>query len=646
VEQLVSRYGRQTQAVDRPTAEQIREVVEACAALDPLAWAAERKQLRELCGDTYRVEDLNNMYREARRALQKDERPLLPDNRYLEVDGRMVFERTTERGTVSQPVADWVGRVREWVTRVDDGAAEHIMRLELRRAGQVVTIDVPSELFGDTNALQRFIAAKAGGLFTVEAGMHRHLVRAILALSGEPNRKTTFRFLGWTEMDGKWSYVSPQVSINADGCLALAPEVELETRLRDYRLQSVDWEHAITAFQSVISVFPKPLAPALLAFSLLPLVQRFFPAAAMKPALHLVGTSGSGKSEIAALMTSFYGEFTRDTPPAQWGDTVNTVEALGYTLADALYWVDDYKTCYADERTFTRFLQSYSRGMGRGRLTCEAKLRQERPCRGLLLSTGETTIEGEASILARMLVLEVPPWERRDPGGKMLARAEAVRRDLPAFTAAFIQWLAGRADASTLTDDLAKRFPMNAQGYAAKLQAKLGRQANTGRMINNWAVLVSVYQLLHEFLIERDADDVLPPWQDAIVATVQAVQQERAGQVFLDLLGQLLAGGQCVIDEDMRNPRDYAPGIIVIGYRDDGYIYLLPDIVLREINRTHPLKFTKVAIGNQLREDELLIPGKDNLTVQKSVRGHVIRVWRLTAASLGCEGCEPCEAAD
>src|SRR5690606_31817053 len=124
---------------------------------------------------------------------------------------------------------------------------------------------------------------------------------------------------------------------------------------------------------------------------------------------------------------SFYGKFTRDTPPSQWGDTINTVEALGYALADALYWVDDYKASYADEKTFTRFLQSYSRGMGRGRLTREAKLRQERACRGLLLSTGETTIEGEASILSRMLVLEVPPWEQRDPDGDALAQAEQLR---------------------------------------------------------------------------------------------------------------------------------------------------------------------------------------------------------------------------
>ncbi len=648
VEQLVNRYSRQTEVSDRPTAAQIAETVRACAGMNPVEWAETRQRLKSVCGDGLKVADLDRLYREARRERERSAAPHGEGaERYTERDGGMVYEKETERGLSRLTIADWTGRVLEWRMQVDDdGQVDRQMRLQLVHPTYATIIDAPDELFGDPNALARFIAGKAGGVFSPRAGMQKHLAPAILRLSAAAPRRQTYRFMGWTQIDDHWQYVSPEVTVSASGMVNNPPEVALENRLRDYGLKPAAWETGLNAFRATVAVFPKELASVLIAFSLLPLLQRFFPPAATKPALHLVGTTGSGKSEIAALMTSFYGEFTRDTPPAQWGDTVNTVEALGYTLADALYWVDDYKTCYADERTFTRFLQSYSRGMGRGRLTREAKLRQERPCRGLLLSTGETTIEGEASILARMLVLEVPPWERRDPGGKLLARAETVRRYLPAFTAAFIQWLAHRADAGMLTDDLAQRFPMNAQGYAAKLQAKLGRQANTGRMVNNWAVLVSVYQLLQEFLTERDADDALPAWQDAIVATVQTVQQERAGQLFLDLLGQLLAGGQCVIDDDLRHPRDYAAGTSIIGYREDGYVYLLPDLVLREINRTHPLKFTKVAIGQQLREDGLLIPGKDNLTVQKSVRGHVIRVWRLTAASLGCEGCETCEAAD
>ncbi len=155
------------------------------------------------------------------------------------------------------------------------------------------------------------------------------------------------------------------------------------TRLRDYALawpDEMQWRDCLKAFEATLAVFPKISAPTCIAFALLPVLQRFFPAAAPRPALHLVGTYQSGKSELAALVNRFYGAFIRDEPPAQWGDTINTVEAFGYPLSDALYWVDDYKTIYADERTFTRFLQSYSRGMGRGRLTREAKLRQERPC--------------------------------------------------------------------------------------------------------------------------------------------------------------------------------------------------------------------------------------------------------------------------
>jgi ABC-type bacteriocin/lantibiotic exporter with double-glycine peptidase domain len=54
-------------------------------------------------------------------------------------------------------------------------------------------------------------------------------------------------------------------------------------------------------------VFPLDIMPACIAFALLPVIQRFFPSLAMRPALHLAGTYGSGKSELAALMSRLYG---------------------------------------------------------------------------------------------------------------------------------------------------------------------------------------------------------------------------------------------------------------------------------------------------------------------------------------------------
>jgi hypothetical protein len=639
VNHLLSNFSSQEQP-EHPTPEQIAEVISACAHLEPVEWAAQRTKLKELCGNGVKTGDLERQYRQARKTLERERFHAQPENEsYIQVEGRLVHRRETYYGPADKTVADWTARVTERISQVnDDGQVEHVTSLVLTKNDQTFTLQVPSEVFGDDAALRRFIAGRGGETFTVRAGMGKHLAPAILSLSGEYPTRTNYRFMGWTQIDGRWTYVSPGFCVNADGKVDEPPDVELDARLRDYGLQDTIWEESVKAFEAMIPVFPKQLAPTCIAFALLPLLQRFFPAAAPRPAIHLAGTYGSGKSELAALMSSFYGVFSRDTPPSQWGDTINTVEAMGCPLADALYWIDDYKSIYADERTFTRFLQSYSRGMGRGRLTREAKLRQERPCRGLILSTGETVLEGEASVLSRMrmLVLDVPPWEHRDPGGKLLAQADQLRQFLSGFTVEFAAWIARQVEEHDLVGDIARRFAASAEGYRKKLAMLTGSQANTGRIVQNWAVLVTVYQLLRKFLEEKEADDVLPGWQDVILETAQAVRQERASQVFLDLLSQLLAGGQAVLDNDMRSPREPAPGTTIIGYRDAQYTYLLPEISFREVSRVQPLRFTVAAIGTQLREEGVLVPGNssNHLTIQIRVKDSRVRVWRLKSEIL------------
>jgi Primase C terminal 1 (PriCT-1) len=645
VEALSRRYQAANPEQRQPTHSEITDAVQACASLNPIEWAEQRQRLKVLCGGGLRLTDLDRLYRQARRDLERSARQTMPETEdYAEVDGRMVFRRGVGERVSEQTIATWTGHIVERVSQVnDDGQAEHITILDLH-GQQTMRLSVPSETFGDDAALRRFIAGKAGEEFTVRAGMGKHLAPAILSLSGAYPRRTNYRFMGWTELDGKLTYIAPGVCVNRDGVVSTPPGVELETRLRDFALrwpENAEWPDTLKALQAMVAVFPKAIAPVCIAFTLLPVVQRFFPAAAPKPALHLFGTYQSGKSELAALMSSFYGAFTRDEPPAQWGDTINTVEMLGYPLADTLYWVDDYKNVYADERTFTRFLQSYSRGMGRGRLNRELKLRQERPCRGLLLSTGETVLEGEASVLSRMLVLEVPPWEQRDPQGQALRQAEQLRHLLPGFTARFAAWVARQVEQGDFERKLAEGFAASAEGYRKKLTASSGRQSNIGRLVQNWSVLVTTFRTVYEFLMAEDKEDLLPGWQDVAEQTVRAVRQERASQTFLNILAQLIAGGQVVLDREMQTPPN--PGVMLIGYRDDEYAYILPEIAHREVSRVQPMHFNTVAVGMQLREDDYLIPGKDNLTVQRRIRGNLTRVWRIRASALGCDTCDTCD---
>jgi len=278
--------------------------------------------------------------------------------------------------------------------------------------------------------------------------------------------------------------------------------------------------------------------------------------------------------------------------------------------------------------------------MGRGRLTREAKLRQERPCRGLLLSTGETTLEGEASILSRMLVLEIPPWEKRDPGGKLLAAADTLREHLPAFTAEFAAWIAAQADDGSIMKTLSRSYAGNTAAYRATLKEKLGRHVNTGRLTDSWAVLLSVYQFLHDFLVEKDSDDHFPPWQDAALATIHAVQEERAGRKFLDRLAQLIASGRVMLATNLQMPEEPRPGTTIVGYQVDKLIYLIPDIAVQEVTKVAPLKFSAADIGKQLEEESFLIPGKNSITVQRRIRGNQTRLWQLKSDFLTCDDCD------
>ena len=164
---------------------------------------------------------------------------------------------------------------------------------------------------------------------------------------------------------------------------------------------------------------------------------------------------------------------------------------------------------------------------------------------------------------------------------------------------------------------------------------QLSKQANTGRVISNWAVLETVYRLLRAFLEEQNAREILPGWQNRILETVNAVQEERAGQIFINTLEQLLASGDVRLI-DLGGTEDVKPGTPVIGYQDEQFIYLLPEVALREVKPTQSLHFSAKAIGDQLREDGWLVAGNGagHLTVQMRIQGHRVRLWRLKRAML------------
>ncbi|MEQ8673728.1 MAG: hypothetical protein RLP44_10655 [Aggregatilineales bacterium] len=70
--------------------------------------------MKAICGDIFRVEDLNSMYKQTRRELERSQQPALSTApHYVEIEGSMIFEKITERGTTRQMVAEWNAQVVE-----------------------------------------------------------------------------------------------------------------------------------------------------------------------------------------------------------------------------------------------------------------------------------------------------------------------------------------------------------------------------------------------------------------------------------------------------------------------------------------------------------------------------------------------------
>ena len=129
--------------------------------------------------------------------------------------------------------------------------------------------------------------------------------------------------------------------------------------------------------------------------------------------LHLTGETGAFKSELGGLEQQHFGTgMDRLHLPGAWSSTGNSLEVLTFHAKDVLIVIDDFapqgsatdvsRYYAAAERVF----RAAGNRAGRGRLDSSARLREPKPPRGLILSTGEEIPRGH-SIRARLLLLEL-----------------------------------------------------------------------------------------------------------------------------------------------------------------------------------------------------------------------------------------------
>ncbi len=179
VQQLVGQY-QVEQKPEHPTTAQIVEAVEACIHLNPVEWAEERQRLKTLTGDGLKIGDIDRLYREKKKDIERQQQQEYVDTEsYIMLDGTIIYRKETYRGTTEKTVTDWIATALYQTYQIDDDGKEaHVTTIELQRGSSVKKLEIPGDVFVDDVALRRFIGANAGSQCRsrrdVEASCTRH----------------------------------------------------------------------------------------------------------------------------------------------------------------------------------------------------------------------------------------------------------------------------------------------------------------------------------------------------------------------------------------------------------------------------------------------------------------------------------------
>jgi hypothetical protein len=315
--------------------------------------------------------------------------------------------KDTADGFVNVPLANFSAEIVEEV-RIDDGGgdAQHFFHI----AGQLGGVALPpanvrSAEFASMNWVIDHWGV--GAIVAPGQGCKDHLRAAVQELSGNVVRRTVYAHTGWREVDGNWCYLHTGGAVGAP----TGVEVELDGRLANYRLpEPPQGELLREAVRADVRLL-RAASPRLT----YPLHGGVF-RAVLGPAdcsVNIVGRTGLGKSELAALFQQHFGpDMHRLNLPGNWSSTANALEALAFLAKDALLVLDDFKPQGGKSEQdqwhakADRVLRAQGNNSARQRCWADGTLRDDRPPRGLIVVTGEDVPRGE-SLLARSLTLHV-----------------------------------------------------------------------------------------------------------------------------------------------------------------------------------------------------------------------------------------------
>ncbi len=318
-----------------------------------------------------------------------------------------------------------------------------------------------------------------------------------------------------------------------------------------------------------------------------------------KVILFLIGKTGARKSTLASLILSFFGDFTNTDLPISFRDTANSIIEQTFILKDVLTVIDDYHpSTKADEQSMNKtaqiIMRSYGDRIGRNRLNCDSTLKVSKPPRGNAILTGESAPDISESGTARYIVVEL---KKEDINVEKLTVLQELARNntFKSVMALYIRKIYLEVNEEYTYRKFCEELRKNFIDSREIIQNELNnREVNSHSRIPEalaW-LWIGFYKFL-EFLIScgiinkeeqnKYFSECLDVLVDLAIGQSKSITEDNPSIKFLTKLNSLLESKSVIVEN--KSNYQFAGGNNFIGYEDEMYYYLIPDMVHKAVKR-------------------------------------------------------------
>lgn len=538
-------------------------------------------------------------------------------------NGSIFMIRAGRRALISNFVLLIVGQK---LVRDEGRITERMLDLEFQQKDKVIGFRISSEEFLSNKLKTKLL--EVAGPSAIIFGSFCDVRLAAQVLSGYEIPETILcSSLGFTE-DG--CFLSKRLLITPDKIIT-DPEVEVDLSdgnfssnlgfsMPDYSIMPQLGEHILNDFMALKSdEVMYPLMGHIMLSPFSSVLKKVFGKG--KPAMHLQGPSGGGKTFLGVLATNFFGTF--DDRFVSWSSTANSIEAEGWYFRDALFLVDDYKSGITAPETFIRIFQNHADNHGRGRLNSSSKILKTKYVRGLLLSTGEDAVSDMESITGRTILITVEPEKNHKAGYRCWQNREIYSMFLPGIIQKVIYLGDWEHRLRQFVDKQTQFFASGALGLSNGL-----------RIASNWALNQFGFELFVNFLLylgvidECKKKEMITRYVKIAVTSLQSqqreIQIEGSINTMFRIVGQKLSTGAVSITGLFNTAHEHGK-IIGFAKDSDNSVCIYPDMLMEKLVAHFKavgqrMPFTKNGLRDALAR-EGLIAKAENGRWTRQVRG-------------------------